>query len=145
MRFASLALVGSHSANCNELSIIDSGVSTSMFKEKREAETGPYICISTETVHLAPEGSSASVLGEGSMQFGSVELSRSIHIDNLNSTSYSVGKICGAKRIVVFTANQGIILSMKAIIVDEDKVIVTANRSKSTGLYEFRYDLVFIN
>lgn len=122
----------------DDVDVLDSGASTTMFKEISEAVKGTYRKGSKESVQLAAGSTDAGCLGKGTIMVGSIPLVDSIHVQNLNNTLYSVGQICDNDKIVVFTKENGVILNLTGFTVDSDNVIAIAKRnSKGSGLYEF--------
>lgn len=108
---------------------------------KNEVVKGSYIDGSTASVQLAAGSENASCFGKGTVSLDSIELPGCVHVDNLNSTLLSVGHICDQTKIVVFTANEAVILNMKGFSADAQHVVSIAKRNKTTRLHDRSGDL----
>lgn len=119
--------------------ILDSGASTTMFKSKREAEEGSYIMdkSGSDKVQLAAGYAFVDCLGFVTVPLENMELQNSVHVDGLSDTLVSVGHVCDADKIVVFSKNEAVILDKSSFSVDKNDVVVIVPRDKNTALYEF--------
>eukprot|EP00171_Calliarthron_tuberculosum_P022539 IDg22539t1 len=116
---------------------LDSGASVTMFKSENEVSSNTYFKGSDDTVQLAAGNEQAKCIGQGTLQLDTLVIKNAALVQQLNDTLVSVGQVCDQGNIVVFTAKQAVILSLKNFTVDESKVISVVPRETSSGLYEF--------
>ena len=117
--------------------VLDSGASVTMFKAESEAEKDSYVKGSDVIVHVAAGSESTPCLGTGSLKLDKLTVPDSLHVKDLNDSLVSVGHICDSERIIVFTANEAVILNVKNFSVVKDDIIEVVPRDKDTKLYVF--------
>lgn len=127
----------SNVCNNNHKSILDSGASTSMFKNKSEVVDETYKSGSTDTVQLEAGESDATCIGKGTISMSGLKLEDSIQVDGLNETLISVGQVCDSEKIVVFTKNEAIIVNQPTISFQKKDILTLVPRNQKSKLYEF--------
>lgn len=114
---------------------LDSGASVSMFRRKREAQEKTYEESYGDTVQLAAGQDEAACIGTGTLILGKMKVQDAVHVKGLNETLVSVGQVCDQDHIVVFTRKNAVILRIDGFDVNEEDVVMIANRDENSGLY----------
>lgn len=138
VQFGGIAKFKSHKSICKpSVSILDSGATITMFKEKYETEDGSYKKGSNDTVELAVGSEEIDCLVKGTVSLENIKLDNSVHVDGLNETLFSVGQICDTGRIVVFTKSEAVIINQDRFSVKKrilrllQKEVLNQNSMKS--------------
>lgn len=140
LHFSTLAVL-SRSRRAHKVSqksaktFLDSGASVSMFKKKREVQDNTYQQSHGETVQLAAGQEEAVCVGTGTLNLGKIKVQDAVHVKGLNETLVSVGQVCDQDHIVLFTKKNAVIMRIDGFDVDEEDVVMIANRDQKSGLY----------
>lgn len=120
----------------SEPTVLDSKASITMFRHSGEALEGSYRVESNDTVELAAGSATMKCLGSGTILLASVQLDKSFHVENLNGSPVSVGKVCERTKTVLFTSTQAVILDINEFTVFDEDINAAIPRNTATGLYE---------
>lgn len=116
--------------------VLDSGASTTMFRDENEVIDGTYVGDSQEKLTLAAGGKSVKYNGQATIGVGGLNLPSSLHVQQLHGTLVSVGHVCDQSKMVMFTNKEAIIMKKKPFEVLENDVHLIIKRNFDTGLYE---------